>query len=140
MADTLFLERFTGGVAVNREQQWVEALPFSLERYFDVLSETPVPSTVILAEVTFQSALPPAELLHALAGRAEARARVEGDLHACIVSGPISGVTGIRSGGRFLYRNHLVAKYVHTLVEEVLVPMHREYPLVSVRFARGATA
>jgi hypothetical protein len=122
---------------LRAERQWVENLPFPLQGYFEGLSETPLPSFVVLAEVSFQRAAPPADLLRALAGRAGATAHGTGP-KVLFQSAAISGATGVRSGHRFIYRNHRMVPYVHQLVDDVLLPLHREYPLAEVRLERTA--
>ena len=53
-----------------------------------------------------------------------------------VQSGPISGVTGIRSGGVWIHRNHMIVPWVHAFLDEVAAPLHARYPLAQVDFDR----
>ncbi len=56
--------------------------------------------------------------------------------HAAFNTGSISGFTGIRVNRSRVYRNHRLRKAVHRLVEVVLLPIHRNAPLASVKLSR----
>lgn len=54
-----------------------------------------------------------------------------------VLGGNVSGVTGIRTNNVPVYRNHRLPAYMHSIVEQALVPRHRSHPIAYVRLSDG---
>lgn len=125
--------------AVAAEQDWAMALPFQLTGYFDVLSADPRPARRVVYEIVWQegSRPPDTNLLHGIIGAVDPEARVDrvDARGATITSGAVSGATGITTNQRPVYRNHRFCKSIHGVVEQVLLPLHRTYPIAHVTLA-----
>ncbi len=122
--------------AVATEQDWAMALPFQLIGYFEVLSADPRPARSVVYEIVWQEgSLPPdANLLHGVLGAVDPEARVDrmDARGATITSGAVSGDTGITTNQRPVYRNHRFCASIHGVDEQVLLPLHRTYPIAHV--------
>ena len=136
----IFLAAFIPPVAsrgaVAAEQDWAMALPFQLFGYFDLLSVDPRPARrVVYAIVWQEGSLPPdTNLLHGIIGAVDPEARVDrvDARGATITGGAVSGGTGISVNQRPVYRNHRFCESIHGVVEQVLLPLHRTYPIALV--------
>ncbi|NLY94449.1 MAG: hypothetical protein GXY23_10540 [Myxococcales bacterium] len=122
---------------VVAEHAYVEDRPYRVTGYFESLSITPMPKMTLSAQLTFAGEVPPTSLVRDIVGRVDTQATVEPMGSGLLVqSGPISGVTGIRSGGVWIHRNHMIVPWVHAFLDEVAAPLHARYPLAQVDFDR----
>ncbi len=132
----LFVPPLASRSAMAREAGWVEALPFELVGYFDMLSETPRLARHVTFEIQWKGgALPPdRELLFGALGAVDPEACLEScsDSGAFIISGSVSGQTAIRKNRVPVYRNHALPPRVHAIVDQLLVPLHRSHPMAQV--------
>lgn len=125
------------------EQAWVRSLPFALNGYFEVLAGTPSFYRTLTITIAWAPGSPvpsPATMVGAVRAvdpnaTTPPSAAADGATFRWR-TGQISGDTNIRvsggSGTRYVYRNHRIVKYVHDLVEKVLLPAHRGGPIASV--------
>jgi len=122
--------------AMAREAAWVDALPFELVGSFEMLSETPQFQRRVTFEIEWKAGtLPPDhDLLFGALGAAGLHAHVKSsdDRGAVIISGSVSGNTGIRNNRVPVYRNHALPGRVHAIVDLLLVPLHRSHPMARV--------
>lgn len=136
----LFLRAFWTPKATDgqraQEQSWYQALPFALTGYFEALRQSPLPHCRLRILLQFASQrAPTAELFAGIVLRVDPGATPHPPAVGWSAS-PISGHTGIKVNNVRIYRNHRIVKYVHDVVEQVLLPLHREYPLQSVHIQR----
>ena len=121
---------------VAKEQEWAMALPFQLSGYFEVLSREPTYGRKVVYEIVWREGTRPPDpnLLHSIIGAVDPQARLErvDPQGARISSGIISGGTGIRVNRVQVYRNHRFCQSIHGAVDQVLVPLHRTYPIAHV--------
>ncbi len=122
--------------AVAKEQEWAMALPFQLAGYFEVLSREPTYGRKVVYTIAWRDGTRPPDpnLLHSIFGAVDPQARLEHSdpRGARITSGLISGATGIRVNRVPVYRNHRFCKSIHGAIEQVLIPLHRTYPIAHV--------
>jgi hypothetical protein len=129
------------------ERAWVARLPFTLEGYFEALGAEPEEAMRLALEIVWTAEAPggagpdPDAVLNILGVVDTGASIVPGRTGAVrIQSGSISGSTGISvsSGGNYttLTRNTRVVRYVHRLVDEVLMPLHRTRAIGRVSVAR----
>lgn len=115
--------------ALARERRWVEGLPFPMEGWFDVIAAEPE-SGKMQARLYFEHEEPDAELLRGLVGVADGRL-LQATGH--IVQSPEIEVrddeTDALSNGGYL-------RWQRKLVREVLIPLHKVYPLRRIEWAR----
>lgn len=132
----IFVPPLASRGAVDEEAAWVAAQPFELVGYFDLLASTPWSERRVTLRITWSEGTVPPD--QALMFGALGAVDPEAQLHSCdvrgaiIVSGPVSGVTGIRSNGVSVYRNHNLPGHVHALVERLLLPLHRSHSIARV--------
>jgi hypothetical protein len=124
---------------VAAEHDWAMALPFQLVGYFELLSSEPRSARKLRYEITWRdgAAVPDPGLLHRIFGSVDPQARLDhADRQAAhVTSGAISGMTGITVNRVPVYRNHKLCKSVHGVVEQVLVTLHRTYPIAHVKIS-----
>jgi len=129
------------------ERAWLSSLPFAIDGYFEALSVEPDSECNLLVELRFSSARPPPDqnTMLGLLGLVDADASIEkvsalfqGRESGALVfgSGPISCGTNTRVNGEWVYSNRKIARYVHDLVDKVLLPLHRSHPLTRVSLTR----
>lgn len=77
---------------------------------------------------------PDPTLLHGIFGAVDPQASLDrmDASGARVTSGAVSGVTGIRINRVPVYRNHRLCASIHGVVEQVLLTLHRTYPLARV--------
>ncbi len=122
---------------IAREYEFVEKRPFPVNGYFDALAIAPVQEAQVLMHVRFRTQAPSPSLLKDIVGRVDVEATVTQSRDGLTIqSSPISGATGIRSGGALIYRNHRIVPWLHELLDEVLTPVHASYPIESVDIDR----
>jgi hypothetical protein len=125
--------------AVAAEQDWAMRLPFQLTGYFEVLSAEPRPARRVVYEITWREGAmrPDPNLLHSIFGAVDPQARLEGSSPqgARVEGGAVSGFTGIRVNRSPVYRNHRFCASIHDVVEKVLLPLHRTYPIAHVKLS-----
>lgn len=125
---------------VAAERAWQISLPFTLDGYVETLAEEPALSMRLAIELHWNSddRSPGEEAIQGLLGLVdtEAEVHVDGRATVHIQSGVISGDTWIQSNGGPVKRNTRIVSYVHDLVDTVLLPLHRDYPLARVSIAR----
>lgn len=135
----LFFPPLATNAQVEAERQSMASLPFFVEGYFDVLSAEPAAATrleIVMAFSDPMSAEP--QTVQGLMGLLDTDAQVartDGS-EVAVRTGSISGATGIRVNGVHVHRNHLLAKYLRRVVEQVLTPLHRSRSLRGVRITR----
>ena len=94
--------------------------------------------TVLTIDLAWQSTGADERTLQGIVGLLDTEACVKSEAYGTTIrTGRISGLTGIRINRASVYRNHRVAKYLHGLVDVVLMPVHRNRALASVRVTRG---
>ena len=122
--------------AVAAEQAWARSLPFALRGYFELLSGEPSSARAMSYEIAWHEGirLPEPHLVQGVFYGVDPDARLEhADARRALVrGGNVSGNTGIRMNGRYVYRNHRLPARVHAVVEQVLLPLHRSHPIASV--------
>jgi hypothetical protein len=118
------------------EDHFVSSLPFAFSGYFDALGATPRAMCRLSFDVQFASRAPAPDVFAGVVQRTDPGAALAANAWGWAGS-PISGHTGIRINKVPVHRNHRIVKYVHDVVEQVLLPMHREYPIASVTLTRN---
>lgn len=122
--------------AMNAEQQWVRALPFELQGYFETLGAQPSAARSIRYEIVWQDGTrtPDPALVHSVFGAVDPKARLDhADARAArVLGGLVSGITGIRINRVSIYRNHRLPAHIHAVVEQVLLTLHRSHPIARV--------
>jgi len=119
------------------ERAWLASLPFPVERYFAVLAEPP--KAIFALEVTVElcdpSRMPSLGILRGIV-------HVH-DVGAEVVIGSSGGAITILVGddavslaGYFPYTVQKIAPYVHGLVDQALLPLHRSHSIARVSLAR----
>lgn len=122
---------------IARERAFVAGRPFRVSGYFEALSDAPMPEARLLVRVRFASSVPAPNLLNDVLGCIDTQATVDQAAGGLLIqSGAISGLTGIKSGGSWVYRNHRIVPWLHGLLEDVLGPVHASYPIASVDIDR----
>ncbi len=133
---TAFIPPFASQGAIAAEQEWAMRLPFQMVGYFEVLAAQPRPARRVIYELTWRDGVVPPDpnLLHGIFGAVDPEARLErSDARgARIIGGSVSGATGIRINRVSVYRNHKFCASIHGVVEKVLLPLHRTYPIAHV--------
>ncbi|MGH7297768.1 MAG: hypothetical protein ACRELB_22710 [Polyangiaceae bacterium] len=134
---------------VAAERAWQAGLPFAVVGYFETLGAEPALSMRIEVDITwrgneFGRAGGDPAVVQGILGLLDTGARIlaheGGKLR--IRSGPISGRTPFQVQSRAgIYRvvtqNARIVPYVHRLVDEALLRLHRSYPIANVSIARG---
>ena len=130
---------------VAAEKAWASSLPFALEGYFDMLAEDPVKECQLVMQLAWQPGrVPTPDVVQGVLGLWDPGAMVHaGD----------DGALGIRSSrfvsGKFVVTNNAdgqgfvrptrdLVERVHRLVDAVLLPLHRSYPMARVSLTRHA--
>ena len=130
---------------VEAEKAWTRSLPFGLDGYFEALGAAAQLScklTVTLAWIDPGLAADDGTL-HGLVGLLDTDARVVSREagSAVIQSGRIEDRTRTRiqvnRATHYVRRNTPLVRYVHALVEQVLLPLHRAHPIARVTLERG---
>lgn len=135
----LFMPPRASRAAVERERAWVASLPFTFDWYFELLASHPQAMSRLRVELWWSAEgvdLATLEGVVALFGTDARVSEIQGG-YAAIVTGPISGRTGIRVNRSFVHRNHRLGMAVHRLVDRVLLPIHRSAPLARVKLSRA---
>jgi len=125
---------------VARERAWVASLPFALEGYFDVLAGEPQLSCHLSVTLAWNEArlAPSEDVVRAVFGVLDTGTRVESrDGAAVIRSSLLSGRTWIQLEDGPLSRNTKIVAYVHSLVDKVLLPLHRSCAIARVSLTRA---
>ncbi|MBK6696032.1 MAG: hypothetical protein IPG50_28055 [Myxococcales bacterium] len=132
----VFVPPFASRATVSAEERWVGSQPFRLVGYLEVLALTPLFQRSLTFRLQWQPGGRPPDysLIHGAIGAIDPGARVRScdETGATIVSGPVSGHTGISSNRVPVYRNHRLPAHVHAVVEKFLVPLHRSHPITEV--------
>ncbi|MFO0677039.1 MAG: hypothetical protein U0169_10910 [Polyangiaceae bacterium] len=132
----VFVPPFASRATVSAEERWVGSHPFRLVGYLEVLALPPLFQRSLTFQLQWQPGTRPPEysLLHGAIGAIDPGARVRwcGETAVTIVSGPVSGYTGISANRVPVYRNHRIPAHVHAVVEKFLVPLHRSHPIAEV--------
>lgn len=127
---------FASASTLADEARWVEALPFRLEGYFDVLAGTPNTSRTLIYDIAWAGdEMPATGLIEDVVAAVDAGATVERTptMGVRVTTSPISGMTDVnRTRTSFVTRNHRIPPSVHAMVDRVLVALHRRYPLARV--------
>ena len=125
---------------VAAERAWQASLPFTLEGYFETLADEPALSMRLAIELHWSSDGRGAgeQAFQGLLGLVDTDAEVHVHERATvsIQSGVISGDTWIQSNGGPVKRNTRIVPYVHGLVDTVLLPLHRDFPIERISIAR----
>lgn len=112
--------------AVQRELAWSAALPFVLDGYFEAMASPPVSPTRLRVEMSFVDKVPATETVVDALGVVDTAATAQGGTPLVLQSGPlVCELDGLKG-------NAPVRAWLLPLVEQVLWPLHREYPLASV--------
>jgi hypothetical protein len=134
----VFLPPTASPAQVDAEHDWIAKLPFALEGYFEALSAKPEISVQLRIELAWQTVGVELPTLQGILGLLDTEARVTGASdRATITTGMIDGSTGVAVNRAPICGNHRVAKYVHKLVDVVLMPVHDNRALASVRVTRA---
>ncbi len=135
----LFMPATASRAGVEAERAWVQSLPFALERYFDVIGAVPEDEVRLRVDLWWTAQGVDPRTLQGIVALFDPRSTVAEAQGACtsFTTGPISGSTGITVNDSSVYRNHRLSKTVHRLVDVVLMPIHRNRPLASVRLSRA---
>jgi len=147
---SLVVEPAATRARVAAERAWATSLPFPVDGYFEVLgAEARLISHLEMTISWTDPRLPPSvDVLRGVFGRIDTEAQVEAHQEAIVIrSGSISGYTGItrsatrsRQTGEWtsgaVYRNTRFVAYVHRLVDEVLLPLHRSQSIARVSLTR----
>ena len=133
----VFLPPMASRASVEAERAWAASLPFALDWYFELLSSRPSSEHRVVVDLWWNAQAVDAPTLQGIIAlfHPESVVREAKDGHASFTTGPISGSTGIRIDRRSVYRNHRLGKEIHRLVDVVLMPIHRNAPLVRVRLS-----
>jgi hypothetical protein len=122
----------------DAEASWQRSLPFTLTGYFEMLSAEPRVSCQVQVHLEWASPrVPAAQLVVGVVQRVDPGASPTAGDPSGWTSAAISGSTGILVNGVSVRRNHRIVKYVHELVDGVLLPLHRDYPLGQVLLRRS---
>ncbi|MBS2020208.1 MAG: hypothetical protein JST00_45535 [Deltaproteobacteria bacterium] len=132
----VFVPPVASAGAIAAEQAWMTSLPFQLEGYFPLLSATPSYQRVVRYEIRWRDGARPPDrnLLQSVVCAVDPQARIVSAEYggATFLSGPVSGSTGIRVNRVPVYRNHNIPGHVHSVVDQVLVTLHRSHPIAQV--------
>ena len=135
----LLLPPMASRAGVEAERAWVASLPFALDWYFELLASDPQYETRVSVDVWWTTGGVDRATLQGVIALFDTESRVvevHGG-HASFTTGPISGMTGIRVNRVSVLRNHRLGTTVHRLVDEVLMPIHRNAPITRVKLSRG---
>jgi hypothetical protein len=118
------------------EEVWLRNLPFTVVGYFEALRAEPRKECRLRVALEHAGEPRPAtELWSGLVHRIDPGATPGSDGPAWL-SSAISGATNVRQNRQLICRNHRLVEHMHVLVEQVLLPLHREYPLRQVTVQR----
>lgn len=136
----VFVPPYASAGAIAQEQAWMTSLPFSLRGYFEVMSMEPQHSVGLMLQITWRpgSRPPDPHLLQNVLAAADPHSRVEYADAQCarVITGAISGVTGIRVNRRPVYRNHKHAERIHAYVDRALMPLNQSHPIADVMISK----
>src|SRR5207302_7649473 len=134
----VFVPPLASRTQIATERTWIGSLPFPIEGYFDALAQEPRIFGRVQIDLVWRTAAADAGTLQGVFGVIDTDARVSqlDATTASVTTGTISGATGIRINGVPVYRNHNLAKYLHRLVDTVLLPLDRSVGLARVRLTR----
>jgi len=125
---------------VAAEQAWLASVPFVLEGYFELLGQEPQGGCHLRVAVTWgdAAAAPGDDTTRAALAVVDTAAVVKSRTGATVVvrSGSISGRTNLVVGDQYVHRNTGIVRYVHDLVDRVLLPLHRSSPIARVSLTR----
>ena len=129
---------------VDAERAWMKGLPFAMEDYFEVLSAEPASECSLTFDLTWREDAPGLDVVQGILGTVDTASRAESTSSRGmrLQTGVISGSMGVsvRSGGgayRTVLNSFRVVGYVHRLVDDVLLPLHRSHALERVSIARS---
>lgn len=127
---------------VGAEREWASSLPFAMAGYFEILGGEPRRSCVLTVTLAWRDprAAVGAGTLQGLVGLLDTGARAESRdaARALIRSGPIVDRAWIRINRTYyVHRNTELVRYVHRLVDQVLLPLHRSHAIARVSWARA---
>ena len=132
----VFVPPLASQSAVDAEQIWMTSLPFAMQGYFEALAGEPLPSRTIAYEIIWREGTQPPDpqLLHSVFCAIDPSARMDfaDARHARVRGGAVSGMTGIRVNRVPVFRNHRLAKHIHSVVEQVLLALHRSHPIARI--------
>jgi hypothetical protein len=132
----VFVPPLASQSAIDAEQMWMTSLPFALHGYFEALAAEPRAFRTIAYEIVWREGIrtPDPSLLHGVFCAVDPNARLDhsDSRQARVTGGTVSGITGIRVNRVPVYRNHRLAGAVHSVVEQVLQPLHRSHPIARV--------
>jgi hypothetical protein len=136
----VFVPPYASQGQLDAEGRWLGSLPFRLSGYFEALQSKPEIYSNIRVTVYWApgSIAPDPNTLIGVARGADPKAdglEIEQG-RASWISGQIDGSTGIMINRVPVRRNHRIAKYVHALVDQTLMPLHRNGPIASVTLHR----
>jgi hypothetical protein len=123
---------------VGAERRWVQSLPFAMNGYFEVLEGPAEKECRLLVELEWLAAPAPAdETILGVWGLHDTGVRIDKRVGSIVTirSGPISG-NGVQLSIYWIYDNRSIPRFVHGLVDRVLVPIHRSQPLARVSLRR----
>ncbi|MGH7297770.1 MAG: hypothetical protein ACRELB_22720, partial [Polyangiaceae bacterium] len=122
------------------ERAWPSSLHFALEGYFEVLQQEPctchIEATMTLRDA---SASPGLDILQGVVQGVDADGgvRIDASGTATIRSSALSCETNTWVNMVRVDSNRRIPPYVHTLVEKVLLPVHRSHPIERVSLVRA---
>ena len=135
-----FVPPYASQGGVRAEAAWGETLGFPLYGYFELLAGQPEWACRVAFDITFLDPMrqPDPGLLMNVLGAVDPDGNVSPAHMGGVrfTSGSVSGATGIRINNVPVYRNHKLPAYVHGVVDNVLLTLHRSYPLASVTLTR----
>ena len=117
---------------VSLELAWCEALPFELDGYVETLASAPSSPARLQVELSFLGPAPASEPIGDALAAVDPAARVERDVPLVLVNGPLACPLDEPHG------NTPVREWLRALVQQVLLPLHRAYPLARVVVRRAA--
>jgi hypothetical protein len=119
---------------VRLERAWLASLPFPVRGYFRVLGTSPEEERTLRLKASFTGSGPGREVLEGLLGRvsypASANLRDFREQGWSAESGPILSP----SGDDIDSSNAPTLGWMRVVIEDVLLPLHREFPLAAVSF------
>jgi hypothetical protein len=133
----LFVPPVATPAQVDAERAWVASMPFGLEGYFETLSAQPETYVRLEIQLAWQAVGVDVSMLRGVVGLLDTEAQVTSTQDGVtLATGKISGSTGVAVNRVPICGNHEVAKYLHKLVDVVLLPVHHNCPLTRVRVTR----
>jgi hypothetical protein len=112
---------------IDAESAWVQSLPFAMTGYFDAHRVVPAVYRCLTVTIVWVVSANPATdstLLGVIRAFDPAVEQLESRRSANGVqwrTSKISGSTNLRVNRQYVYRNHRMVKYVHELVDRVLL-------------------